>query len=102
MIAPLYVPRVILTEGVHNLMRASSAVVDIAEDMQLVDGQTLNDVTDGADKVVGAPCRDDGIHDDGHIGGLVDVVGTLMKQFLDDVREILRQRLTNLASGVFR
>ena len=85
MIAPLDIPRVILSEGVHDLMGAGSSVIDVAEDMQLVDGQTLNHITDGTDEIVSTACGDNRIHDHCHIGGLVDVVSTLVEQLLDDI-----------------
>ena len=85
MIAPLNVPRVILSEGVHDFMGTWTTIVDITKNMQLVDGQTLNHITDSADEVVCTTCGNDGVHDDSHIGSLVDIVGAFVKQFLDDI-----------------
>ena len=101
-IAPLDVPRLVAAHHVHDDVRPRSAVVDVAQDVQLVDGQPLYDVTQGADEVVGAPRRDDGVHDDRHVGRLVLVVGTLVQQLLNDVRELLRQRLAHLRARVLR
>ena len=101
MIAPLDVPRVILTQGVEDDMGTRATIEDITQDMQLVDGQTLDDITDGNDEIVGSPRRDDGIDDDGYIGSLVLVVSTFVQQFLDDIREFLGQVLTNLRTCVF-
>ena len=56
--------------------------------MELVDGQTLDDIGDGHDEVVGTPRRDDGIDDDIHIVGFVLILRALMKKFLDNIREI--------------
>ena len=102
MIAPLDVPGVILAQRVHNLVGSRAAVVDVAEDVELVDGQPLYHVADGADEVVGSACRDDGVDDHGHIGGLVLILRTLVQQFLDDVAEVLGERLAHLRAGVFR
>ena len=55
-IAPLYVPGVVLPQGVHDDMCAGSSVVDVAKDVQLVDGQALYDVAEGHDEVVGTSC----------------------------------------------
>ena len=101
-IAPLDVPRLVAAHHVHDDVRPRSAVVNVAQDVQLVYGQPLYDVTQGADEVVGAPRRDDGVHDDRHVGRLVLVVGTLVQQLLDDVRELLRQRLAHLRARVLR
>ena len=54
----------VLAQGVENDMCTSSAVVDIAKDVQLVDSQSLDDVANGDNEVVGTACRDDGIDDD--------------------------------------
>ena len=102
MVAPLYVPGVVLEERVHDDMGPRSAVVDVAQDMELVDGQPVDDVADGNDEVVGPSGRDDCIDDDGDVGSLVVVVGPLVKQFLDDVAEVIGQRLAHLGAGVFR
>ena len=82
-------------------MGTRAPVVDVAEDMELVDGQALDDVGDGYDEIVGATRGDDGVDNDIDVGGLVVVVGTLMKELLDDVGEIGGQRLAHLRAGVF-
>ena len=43
----------ILPQGVHDLVCTGTSIVDVTEDMQLVDGQTLDHITDSADEVVG-------------------------------------------------
>ena len=81
----------VLAQGVHDLMGTWASVVDVAQDVQLVDGQTLDDVADGHDEVVGTTCRNDGVDDDADVGGFVAVAQTLVKQLLDDVGEVLWQ-----------
>ena len=54
-------------------------IVDIAEDMELVDGKSLDDVTNGDNKIVGTTCGNDGVDNHTHIGSLVVVRETLMK-----------------------
>ena len=82
-------------------MGTRTTVVDIPQDMQLVDGETLDDITQGNDEVVSTSCRDDGVDNHVDIRRLVAVIRPLMQQFLDDISEILRQRLTYLRAGVF-
>ena len=77
-------------------MSTRSSVVDVAKDMQLVDDESLYDEADSADEVIGTTCRDDALDDDVDVGTLVVVVGVLMQQFLDDIRELFRERLAHL------
>ena len=49
-------------------MRTLSTVIDVAKDMQLVDSQTLDDITDSNDEVVGTSGRDDGVDDAADVG----------------------------------
>ena len=100
-VTPLEVPTVIALHRVEDDMCAWTTVVDVAEDMEGVDGETLDHIGDGNDEIVGSAGRDDGIYDDIHVGSLVVVVGTLMQQLLDDVREVGRERLANFRASVF-
>ena len=100
-VAPRDVPMVVTIKHIENFMGTRAPVVDVAEDMELVDGQALDDVGDGYDEIVGATRGDDGVDNDIDVGGLVVVVGTLMKELLDDVGEIGGQRLAHLRAGVF-
>ena len=68
--------------------------------MKLVDGQTLDDIGDSNDEVVGTTCGYYGVDNHVYIICLVGIIGTLMKQFLDDIREIVGQRLAHLGMGV--
>ena len=92
----------VLAQGVHDDVGSRSSVIDVAQDMQLVDGQTLDDVADGHDEVVGASCGDDGIDDDTDVGGLVAVAQALVEQFLDDIGEVGREGLAHLRTSVLR
>ena len=77
-----------------------AAIVDVAKYVKLVDGQTLDDVADGADKIVGTTCRNDGVYNHAYVGCLVVVAQTLVQQFLDDIRKIGWERLAHLGTGV--
>ena len=57
--------------------------------------EVLASGSDGDDEVVGPSRRYDGVYDGRDVRALVHVVGLLMKQFLYDVRECLRERLTH-------
>ena len=100
MVAPLHVPIMVGGEGVHDEVGAGAAVVYVAEHVEHVDGEALDDVRYGYDEVVGAAGGYDGVYYHAYVGGLVGVVGALVQQFLDDVREVAGQRLAHLGARV--
>ena len=102
MVAPLDVDVVEVAERVHDEVCARTAVVDIAEDVQAVDGQALDEIAEGDDEVVGAARADDGADDDVEVGLLVVVVGTLVQQLFYNIGILLGQALAHLRAGVFR
>ena len=99
-IAPLDIPRVVLAQGVHDDVGTRTTIVDVAKNMQLVDGQALDHITDGADKIISTTCRYDGVYNHAHVGGLIVVAQTLVQQLLDNVGKILWQRFAHLRAGV--
>ncbi len=52
-IAPLDVVVLVSLERVHDDVGALAAVVDVAEDVQRIDAQTLDHVADGDDEFIG-------------------------------------------------
>ena len=86
----------IARERVENKMRPCTAVEDVAEDMQAVDSEALDEQAKGFDEAGGASCADDGLDNHAHIGLLVAVIGTLVQEFFDDVGELLGQVLAHL------
>ena len=70
-------------------MGARATVIDVAQDMQLVDGQALDDVADGHDEVVCPPRGDNRIDDDADVCSLVAVAQALVEQFFDNIGEVL-------------
>ena len=69
-------------------MRPWSAVVYVTKYVQLVDGQTLNNVANGHDKIVGTPCADYRFDNTVYISGLVRVVNTFVQQLLYNIFEV--------------
>lgn len=103
MITPLDVVHVILRKRVENDMRPRPAVVNVAHDVQPVDGQALDYVADGHDESVRPPDGDDRAQDAVEVLLLVGRsrgIG-LVEQLLDDVGEVLGQCLAHLGAGVF-
>ena len=102
MVAPLDVDVVVLRQRVHDEVRALAPVVDIAQDVQAVDGEPLDEVAQGGDELVGAVGGDDGADDAVEVVLLVVAVAGLVEQFLDDVGELAWQGLAHLRAGVLR
>ena len=72
-------------------MGTRSSVVDVAQDVELVDGEFVDDAGNGDDKLIGAPDVDDGVNDGTDLSRLVSVIGALVQQFLNDVAEVFRE-----------
>ena len=101
MIAPLQVEIVAREQVIHDDMRPWPAVEDVAKDVQLVDAQLVDDVTDSDDEVSGLSYLHDCLDNPLHISIFIFVVRTLVEEFLDDVGELFRQGFADLAAGVF-
>ena len=78
----------IVLKQVQDFMRSWTAVIDVSENMQLVDGESLDDVCDGNDKGISPSRVDDRINDDVDVCGLVRILRAFMEQFLNDIREV--------------
>ena len=63
MIAPLYVVVPVIHQQVKNEVCSRSAVIDIAEDMQLVDAERLDYAAYRLDERIGLTGGDDRLHD---------------------------------------
>ena len=100
MIAPLDIPIMVIAEDIHDMMRSVSSVEDVAQDMERVDGQSLDQVTECCNESVGTAGTDNGIDDHFRICLLVGKHGVFMQQFLDDVRELFRKRLAYFGTGI--
>ena len=95
-VAPLDVQVVIGAQDVHDFVGALATVEHIAQNVQTVDGELVDEVAHGDDEVVGTACADDGAHNHVDIALLVGVAGALMQQLLDDVREVAGQGFCDL------
>lgn len=100
-IAPLDVEMVELTEAIHDEVCAGAAVEDVAQDMEALDGEALNDMTKGRDEVVSATCVDDGADDGFVIAVLIEIVGAFVEELFDNVGILLGEAFANLGARVF-
>ena len=101
-VAPLDVPVAVVTEGVHDQVCTRTAVIDVAEDMELVDAQLLDHVAHGYNEGVGLTGGDDGLDDAVEVGLLVILAALLVEQLLYNIGELLGECLADFRAGVFR
>ena len=101
MVAPLNVEVVTFLQVVHDDVRAWSAVEYVAQDVELVNAQALDDRTDGSNETLRLPRLYDAPDDAVEIGVLVIIARTFVQHFLYDVGEALGQSLAHLAARVF-
>ena len=101
-VAPLDIEILVLRQRVHYQMCARPAVIDIAKDVELVDGQTLYDIADGYDERPGLTGRDYRLHDAVVVELLAFARGSLMEKFLDYIGELARERLAHFRARIFR
>ena len=85
MITPLNIKVVVVAQDIHDFIGAGTTVIDVAQEVQHVDGQLLNQVTHGDDEFIHAMSRDDGLDDHIDIGLLVGVAAMLVQKLLDDI-----------------
>ncbi len=100
MVTPLDVKVVEPAQDIHDLVGAGATVIDVAQDVQHVDGELLDEVTHRDDEFIDAVSRDDGLDNHIDIGLLVGVAAVLVQQLLDNVGEVLGQRLVNLGTAI--
>ena len=88
-------------QAVHNLGRAAAAVENVAHQVQVVDGQALDERGERLDKVVGAGGLQDGLHNALVIAHtIVVLVRVRVQQLVDDIGVVARDGLTHLGAGV--
>ena len=80
---------VVAAEAVHDEVRTGAAVIDVTEDVQAVDGKSLNQFAEGDDETFGASGFDDGANNHADVSLFVVVVRTFVKEFFDDIGKLL-------------
>ncbi len=99
-VPPLDVHVVEMHELVHNDVRPGAAVENIADNVQIVDGQILDQLAQGDDELVRHRVVDDGVDDLAVVNPLVVVVVIHMEQLVDHIGELPRHLLSHLGAGV--
>ena len=98
-VAPLDIQRVVVHQVLHDEMWPGTSVIDVADEVQVVDGQADDHGGEGIDAALRAAGRDDGIQNALIVAGLVrDVV--VGHQFFDEIAEILGNGPADLRTGI--
>ena len=88
-------------QAIHNLGRAAAAVEDVAHQVQVIDGQALDERGERLDEVVGAGGLQDGFHDALVIAhAVVVLVRVRVQQLVDDIGVVARDGLAHLGARV--
>ena len=90
----------VIAKDVHDVMRPVSSIKDVTQNMERIDGQSLDQLAEGDDEIVCPTGADDGV--DNHFDVCLSVRkhGVVVQQFLNDIRELLRQCFPNLGTGI--
>ena len=100
MVTPLNIHVMVLHQHVHDLVGVRSAVVDVADHMQIVDSHALDQAAQRLNEGRALPDLNDGRDDVAIIFLLVVLLATGVQKLVDDVAKIGRQRLAHL--GIWR
>ncbi len=86
---------------VHDDVGAGAAVVDVPHDMEMIHHQTLDQMAQGGDELLGPTHPDDGLDDRVIIGFFIDPLLLFHHQLLDHVGKFRGQGLADLGAGIF-
>ena len=101
MISPLNVDIVELHQLIHDDVRARSSIKDVSDDVQIVNRQVLDQLTDCRNELVCNLRVNDRTNDFPIIYPFILIIIIHMKQFVDDVGELLRHLFSDFGAGVF-
>ena len=99
-IAPLDIQRMVMHQRIHDDMRSLPAIIDIADDMQMIHDHSLDQFAQFDDKLRRASDIDDRMDDLVVVTFLIFQLLFFGDQLLDDIGKILRQCSSHLGSGV--
>ena len=99
-VAPLDVHIMLCLQRLHDDIGLRAAIVDVADDVQLADGQALDELRERLDERDAATGAHRRIKDAGIVRFFVHAVIVLVHQLLDDVGELGGQRLAHAACRV--
>ena len=101
-VAPLDIHIVEVHQLVHDDIRTRSTIKDIADNVQTVHSQVLDQVAQCLDKFISHTDIDDGVDDLIVVHLLIIIVVVHMQKLIDDIRECRRHFFTHFRSCKFR
>ena len=99
-VAPLDIHVMLRAQRLHDDVGVRTAVVDVTDDVQLADGQALDEPPKRFDERDATPGAHGRVDDAGVVGFLVHAVVVLVHELFDDVGELGGQRAAHAAGGV--
>ena len=100
MISPLDIHIMEAHQLLHDLVRMRASVEDIADDMEIIDDEVLDQLRQGHDEIIAHVDVDDGIHDAAEIAPLILIMTVEVQELIDRVGILLWHLLTHLRAGV--
>ena len=101
MIAPLNIDRMMIDKGFHNRIGMRATVVNVAYDVQSLNGQTLNQPAQRLNECRPPTSSHNSVDDSGVICLFIKVTRIGVHKLFDDVREVFRQGFANAGTSVF-
>ena len=101
MVAPLDIHLVVFHECFHYDIRSGTTIKDVSNNVESVDDEAFNDITDSDDKVLRFANLDDSGNNIVVIFPFIVERKVSVQQLVDDIGVFRRQRFTNFGTGVF-
>ena len=100
-VAPLDIEGMVIHQAVHDFIRLRTAVKDVADDVEMINNEPLNQLCHGNDEVLGASDFEDSLDDRLVVCFFVEHLRLFGDQLLDDIAIIRRQGFPHFGAGVF-
>ena len=101
MISPLDIYIVELHQLVHNKIRPGAPVENISDDMEIIDGQVLDQVAERLNKLRSHSDLDNGVDDLVVVNLFIFVIIVHMQKLVNNIGEVRRHLFTHLGPGIF-
>ncbi len=101
MVPPLDIHIMELHQLVHDDVRPGAPVEDIADDMEIIDGQVLDQVAQGDDELVPHLDIQDRVQDLAVIDLFIFIIIIHMEELIDRIGKFLGHLLSYLRAGIF-
>ena len=92
-VAPLDIEGMVIHQAVHDFIRLRTAVKDVADDVEMINNEPLNQLCHGDDEVFGAADFEDGLDDRLVVCFFIEHLRLFGDQLLDDIRVYLEETI---------